>query len=124
MRKGRVDGGGLRGALQSHPRSRGERVTQERRDQKGTEVNEERLNRESGCDGARSLPSPHHPRRLWAPPLRVSLTPFPYHSRRSPTPGFPSGRGADHPGVPAARRERMNREGQPNDTRKRGTEPR
>lgn len=41
----------LRGALQSHPRSRGERVTQERRDQKGTEVNEERLNRESGCDG-------------------------------------------------------------------------
>lgn len=42
---------GLRGALQSHPRSRGERVTQERRDQKGTEVNEERLNRESGCDG-------------------------------------------------------------------------
>lgn len=42
---------GLRGVLQSHPRSRGERVTQERRDQKGTEVNEERLNRESGCDG-------------------------------------------------------------------------
>lgn len=39
-------------ALQSHPRSRGERVTQERRDQKGTEVNEERLNRESGCDGS------------------------------------------------------------------------
>jgi len=28
-------------------------VTQERRDQKGTEVNEERLNRESGCDGGR-----------------------------------------------------------------------
>lgn len=26
-------------------------MTQERRDQKGTEVNEERLNRESGCDG-------------------------------------------------------------------------
>ena len=38
-------------SLQSHPRSRGERVTHERRDQKGTEVNEERLNRESGCDG-------------------------------------------------------------------------
>lgn len=26
-------------------------MTQERRDQKGTEVNEERLNRKSGCDG-------------------------------------------------------------------------
>lgn len=47
----RASEAGLRGALQSHPRSRGERVTQERRDQKGTEVNEEGLNRESGCDG-------------------------------------------------------------------------
>ena len=54
-------------------------MTQERRDQKGTEVNEERLNRESGCDGGRaggSLLS------RFVPSV-VSRVPTPFHSPAS-----------------------------------------
>lgn len=55
-------------------------MTQERRDQKGTEVNEERLNRESGCDGGRaggSLLS------RFVPSV-VSRVPTPFHSPARP----------------------------------------
>lgn len=63
-------------SLQSHPRSRGERVTQERRDQKGTEVNEERLNRESGDDGDRPDKETASGRSFHRHPPRSSVVRF------------------------------------------------